>query len=245
MANEEIKARVSRASKRFADERGHHSFAFRDVSFEVRDGEFLSIVGPSGCGKSTLLRALAGLIEVSEGNIERKFKKPAMVFQNFALFPWLRALQNVEFGLAMQGMAPHARRRIGEEKLREAGLAGFEQNFPKELSGGERQRVGLARAFAVSPDLLLMDEPFSSLDSIIAEKLKADILELWKRYGMTVIMVNHLIADAVELSDRIIVMNGEPGTVKATLSVPLPRPRARRSKEFFELSDRITGLLMR
>lgn len=243
MANELFLAEVAHASKKFTDERGIHTFAFRDVSFDVRAGEFLSIVGPSGCGKSTLLRAFADLIPLSEGAIERRFKKPAMVFQNFALFPWLRVRQNVEFGLAMAGVAAHTRRHTAEEKLREAGLAGFEKHFPRELSGGERQRVGLARALALSPDLLLMDEPFSSLDSIIAEKLKADVAQLWQRYGMTVIMVNHLIADAIQLSDRIVVMGGEPGTVKATLAVTLPRPRDARSAEFFALQDKITGLL--
>ncbi len=210
---------------------------------EQKNGEFLSLVGPSGCGKSTLLRTIAGLIKPTEGALERNFTKPAMVFQNFALFPWLRVRENVEFGLAMRKVSARSRRGIAEEKIVEVGLSGIERKFPKELSGGERQRVGLARALAISPDLLLMDEPFSSLDSIISEKLKRDVLALWNKYGMTVIMVNHLITDALLLSDRILVMGGEPGALKATIPVPLPRPRDPRSTEFFALQDKITGLL--
>lgn len=243
MEHEPPLVRASRASYAFLED-GRRTVAFRGVSFEVQRGEFLSIVGPSGCGKSTLLRAIAGLIQPTEGTFERHFQKPAVVFQNFALFPWLRVLQNIEFGLAMSGVASRVRRRTAEEKIAEVGLSGFERKFPKELSGGERQRVGLARALAISPDLLLLDEPFSSLDSIIAEKLKQDVAALWKKYGVTIIMVNHLIADAILLSDRILVMSGEPGTAKSPIPVTLSRPRNLRSKEFFELTDTITALLV-
>ena len=235
--------RLIGVSHAFKNEHGKREWAFRNISFDVFSGEFLSIVGPSGCGKSTLLRVLTGLIPATEGAMEQNFKKQAMVFQNFALFPWLSVEKNVEFGLTMEGVSPHKRRKISEEKIIEVGLSGFEKKYPKELSGGQRQRVGIARALAISPDLLLMDEPFSSLDSIIADKLKKDVAAIWEKYKMTILMVNHLIPDAIELSDRIIVMGGRPGEIKTIINVDTPRPRNPRSPEFFELQDRITKLI--
>ncbi len=235
--------KISNVSQTFTEENGKQFFAVRNVSFDVKFGEFLSVVGPSGCGKSTLLRATLGLTKPSEGDIIRHFQKPAMVFQNFALFPWLKVSDNVGFGLKMAGMSKQKRQRLAFEKISEAGLGGFEKRNPKELSGGERQRVGIARALAVSPDLLVMDEPFSSLDSVIADKLKTDVLRLWEKYRMTILMVNHLVSDAIELSDRIVVMAKKPGVVKAVLTVPIPRPRNKRTAEFFALEDRITKLI--
>lgn len=235
--------KTSGASQSFQSETGKREWVFRDISFDVNPGEFFSIVGPSGCGKSTLLRAITGLIKSNEGMIERDYKKQAMVFQNFALFPWLSVQKNVEFGLKMAGVSSRESHHIAEEKIAEAGLSGFEKKYPKELSGGQRQRVGIARALAVSPDILFMDEPFSSLDSIIAGKLKADVAVLWEKYKMTVVMVNHLISDAIELSDRILVMSGHPGVIKEIIKVEMPRPRNPRSPEFFELQDRITKLI--
>lgn len=235
--------KISNVSFAFKNISGKSDWALRDVSFDVKPGEFLSIVGPSGCGKSTLLRAVSSLITPNDGLIERNFKKLAMVFQNFALFPWLSVEKNVAFGIAMDGMNKRKRHHIAAEKIAEVGLSGFEKKYPKELSGGERQRVGLARALAVKPDLLLMDEPFSSLDSFIAGKLKKDVAALWEKYRMTVVMVNHLISDSVELSDRIVVMSGSPGMVKAIITVNIPRPRNPRSPEFFALQDKITKLI--
>ena len=235
--------KIKDMSHALTDARGRSAWVFSNVSFDIQPREFLSLVGPSGCGKSTLLRVISGLLKPSEGTIERGFQKQAMVFQNFALFPWLSVLENVEFGLKMEGFDAHKCRHVAEEKIVEVGLAGFEKKYPKELSGGQRQRVGIARALTVNPDLLLMDEPFSSLDSVIADKLKRDVHVLWEKYKMTVLMVNHLIADAIELSDRIIVMGGSPGSIKAVIPVTLSRPRNNRSPEFFELQDRITRLI--
>ncbi len=228
----------------------HHSFlgeekrkleVIKDVSFEVRKGEFLSIVGPSGGGKSTLLRIIAGLLKQTSGSLELGPSKMAMVFQNFAIFPWLTVHENIEFGLKMNGMAAGERGNIAREKIKEVGLTGFEDKYPKELSGGMRQRVGIARALAVNPEILLIDEPFSSLDSFTAEKLREDLLDIWLRYKMTVVMVTHLVEEAVQLSDRILVLSPRPATIKLEVDIPLERPRNKRSQEFYALVDKITA----
>jgi NitT/TauT family transport system ATP-binding protein len=215
--------------------------ALHDVSFQVPAGQFVSLIGPSGCGKSTLLRAIAGLDKPSHGTIENNAKTLAMVFQNFALFPWLTVLDNVAFGLKMSGVSKEERKNRAMVHINDVGLTGFENKHPHELSGGMRQRVGIARALTVSPDLLLMDEPFSSLDEFTAEKLRADLARLWEKYKMTVLMVTHLVTEAVELSDTVVIMSARPGTVKKTVHITLPRPRAKRSQEYYDLVDQITA----
>lgn len=217
--------------------------AFKDISFSIADGEFVSIVGPSGCGKSTLLRSVLGLQKGATGSITRGYKKAAMVFQGSAVFPWLTVYENIAFGLEMEGKPKETIRKIVEEKIREVGLKGHEDKYPKELSGGMKQRVGVARALAVSPDFLVMDEPFSSIDYFTAKKLKDDLLVLFKKYDMAVLFVTHLIAEAIELSDRIIVLSKRPGMIKEDVAITLPRPRDPRSVEFFTLLDKITGLI--
>ena len=227
----------------------HHIFpedrkkfeVIKDVSFTVKAGSFTAIVGPSGGGKSTLLRIIAGLITPTKGAIKIETHKIALVFQNFALFPWLTTFENIEFGLKMRGLKKNDRHKIVHEKIAEVGLTGFEHKYPKELSGGMRQRVGLARALAVSPDLLLMDEPFSSLDTFTAEKLRADLLAIWLKYKMTIVMVTHLIEEAVALADEVIVFSKRPAEVKSTTIIDLPRPRNMRSQEFFHLVDKLTA----
>jgi NitT/TauT family transport system ATP-binding protein len=231
---------LSRVTARFSDESLHSLPAVRDVSFSLPSGSFTSIIGPSGAGKSTLMRIILGLMPHTSGEIVRNFARPAMVFQNYALFPWLTALENVAFGLRMDGMDRLRREHIAHEKLAEVGLAHLENHYPATLSGGQRQRVGLARALAISPDLLIMDEPFSNLDTITAESLKADLIKIWRDYGMTILMVNHLIPDAIELSDQIILLGAHPGHVVKTLSVELPRPRNTRSDLFYKQTDALT-----
>ena len=231
---------LSRVTARFSDAAAREAPALKDVSFSVPSGSFVSIIGPSGSGKSTLMRVILGLMPHTSGEIVRNFSRPAMVFQNYALFPWLTALDNVAFGLRMEGVSRLERERIAREKLKEVGLAHLEHHYPAALSGGQRQRVGLARALAISPDLLIMDEPFSNLDTITAEALKADLLKIWRAYGMTILMVNHLIPDAIELSDQIIVMGAHPGCVEKTLAIDLPRPRDTRSMRFFKEVDLLT-----
>lgn len=232
---------VENISHSFREETGERTQALRDISFAVSRGEFLSVIGPSGCGKSTLLKIIAGLIPSTHGHIKNNSSAMSMVFQNFALFPWLSVIENVEFGLKMTGMEKKKRRVIALEKIRDAGLAGFENKHPHELSGGMRQRVGIARALAMSPDLLLMDEPFSSLDELTAERLRGDLMALWEKYRMTIIMVTHLVEEAVELSDKIVILSSRPGTLKKTISVDLLRPRVKRSEEYFKLVDLVTA----
>lgn len=231
---------LSRVTAHFADEGPHELPALEDVSLSVTSGSFVSIIGPSGAGKSTLLRLILGFMKESNGHIVRNFHKPAMVFQNYALFPWLTALENVGFGLKMDGMPKKEWERVGREKLSEVGLAHLEDHYPSALSGGQRQRVGLARALAVAPDFLIMDEPFSNLDTITAEALKADLLNIWKTYGMTVLMVNHLIPDAIELSDQIVILGANPGRIVKAYAVELPRPRNTRGDQFYKEVDALT-----
>lgn len=230
---------LSRVSARLAYEK-KNVLILDDISLSIPTGAFVSIVGPSGAGKSTLMRVILGLIPHVSGEVVRHFSRPAMVFQNYAIFPWLTARDNVAFGLRMQGMPRHERERIASEKLKEVGLEHLEHHYPAALSGGQRQRVGLARALAIAPDLLIMDEPFSNLDTITAEALKTDLLKIWRAYGMTILMVNHLIPDAIELSDHIIVMGAHPGHIEKTIAVDLPRPRDTRSDPFFKQVDRLT-----
>ena len=233
-----ISIALSKVSARYEDS---HETTLRDISLSVAHGSFVSIIGPSGAGKSTLLRVILGLMEGDSGEVVRNFKHPGMVFQNYALFPWLSALDNAGYGLKMRGAGRKERDHVAREKLSEVGLAHeLERHYPAQLSGGQRQRVGLARALAIAPDLLIMDEPFSNLDTITAEALKADLLKIWRQYGMTILMVNHLIPDAVELSDDILIMSAHPGEIKKTMHIDLPRPRDTRSAQFYALVDKLT-----
>lgn len=230
---------LDNVSNSFSEEGRKRLRALESISLEVGKGDFLSIVGPSGCGKSTLLRIMAGLAKPSSGHIERNATTLAMVFQDFALFPWLTAYQNIEYGLIMKNIPKKERQKIIKEKVMEVGLEGYEHKYPKELSGGQRQRVGIARALAVSPDALLLDEPFSALDPFTAEVLKQDIFKLWQRYKMTVVMVTHQIKDALELSTDIIVLSSRPGKVVEKVHLHDSYPRDMRSNKMYELEDRI------
>jgi NitT/TauT family transport system ATP-binding protein len=232
---------LSRVSAAFPS--GEHAKsvpALRDISLSIPKGSFVSIVGPSGAGKSTLMRVILDLMPHTSGTVVRNFSRPAMVFQNYALFPWLSALDNVAFGLKMDGASQHECETVAREKLREVGLGHLEGHYPAALSGGQRQRVGLARALAISPDLFIMDEPFSNLDTITSEALKTDLLKIWRAYGMTILMVNHLIPDAIELSDKIVVMGSHPGHIVKEIAVDLPRPRDTRGSQFFTQVDLLT-----
>jgi NitT/TauT family transport system ATP-binding protein len=234
---------LSRVSARFPDDHDHHGFVLRDISLSIERGSFVSVAGPSGSGKSTLMRVILGLMPHASGEVVRAFKRPAMIFQNYALFPWLTALENVAFGPKMRGTRKYNRLKLAREKLNEVGLEHLESRYPAELSGGQRQRVSVARALAENPDFLVMDEPFSNLDTITAEELKKDILRIWRQYGMTILMVNHLIPDAIELSDKIVVMSASPGEIKKTIVVDLSRPRDPRDPRFFKYVDLLTAEL--
>jgi NitT/TauT family transport system ATP-binding protein len=223
------------------------------VSFDVAPGEFVSVIGPSGCGKSTLLRIVHGLAAADGGHarvdgvdVTAPSSRCAMVFQGVNLFPWRTAVRNVEFGLEMRGVPASARRKRALELLELTGLSGFEGSFPGQLSGGMQQRVGLARALAVDPDALFMDEPFGALDAQTKVLMQAELDRLVREFGKTVIFVTHDMEEAVFLSDRVIVMSARPGRVLADVRIGLPRPRTdemRKSVEFGELKDRIWELL--
>ncbi|MES2141824.1 MAG: nitrate/sulfonate/bicarbonate ABC transporter ATP-binding protein [Pseudomonadota bacterium] len=225
------------------------------VNFELYEGEIVALLGKSGSGKSTLLRIIAGLAEPTSGTVtyrNQPVRGPvqgmAMVFQNFALLPWLTVLENVELGLEALGI-PHDERRARALKAIDIiGLDGFESAYPKELSGGMRQRVGFARALVVNPDVLLMDEPFSALDVLTAENLKSDLLDLWeaKQTGTRgILFVTHNIEEAVLLANRIIVFDSDPGTIRAELTVDLVYPRSEQDPAFRKLVDQIYALITR
>src|SRR5467141_1321044 len=212
------------------------------LDFTLGDGEIVAILGKSGSGKSTFLRILAGLVPPSDGVVEyrgHKVSEPvqgiAMVFQSYALFPWLTVLGNVELGLEALGVSGGERRRRAVNAIDLIGLDGFESAYPKELSGGMRQRVGFARALVVHPNILLMDEPFSALDVLTAETLRTDFLDLWAEGRMPikgVIMVTHNIEEAVLMCDRILVFSSNPGRVAAEIKIDLPHPRNRLDDAF-------------
>ena len=216
------------------------------VSFELEEGSFTTIIGPSGCGKSTLLRIIAGLIPANSGRLiwERE-KKPTVsfVFQSFGLFPFLTVGENIEFGLKMAGVSQHKRASIVKDLIKEVELTGSENKHPNELSGGMKQRVGIARALTMNPDLLLMDEPFSALDEFTAETLRKLLLKIWGERKITILMVTHLISEAIELSDHIITLTPRPGTVEETMKNNLPRPRNKRSQDFFKMEDKLQSIL--
>ena len=220
-----------------------------DVGIELRDNEIVALLGRSGCGKSTLLRIIAGLMPPTSGRVtiagvpvDGPAGDVAMVFQSFALFPWLTVLENVEIGLEAQGLDPALRRKRALAAIDLIGLDGYESAFPKELSGGMRQRVGLARALVVHPKVLLMDEPFSALDVLTAETLRTDLLDLWCEGRMpisSILMVTHNIEEAVLMSDRILVFSSNPGRIVAEIKVELPQPRNRLDPNFRQLVDDI------
>jgi len=220
-----------------------------NVDVTLHDGEIVALLGRSGSGKSTLLRIIAGLIKPSAGEVIYRgepIKGPAdgvaMVFQTFALFPWLTVLQNVEVGLEALGVEPKESRKRALAAIDLIGLDGFESAYPRELSGGMRQRVGFARALVVDPTILLMDEPFSALDVLTAETLRTDLLDLWTEKRLptkAVLLVTHNIEEAVFMADRILVFSSNPGRVAAEIKVPFPHPRNRLDPTFRQMVDEI------
>jgi NitT/TauT family transport system ATP-binding protein len=211
---------------------------FEEVSFEIREGEFVSIVGPSGCGKSTLLKCIAGLIRPDKGSVffEGMTHGPetAFVFQELHLLPWRTVRKNVSFGLEELGLPKAERRQRVEKAITLMGLRGFEDYYPRELSGGMRQRVAIARAMVLEPRLLLMDEPMASLDAITAQELQVELMKVVAQKRQSVLYVTHSIPEAVFLSDRVLVMTKRPGKIKAELVIEEQRPRERAFKTTLE-----------
>jgi NitT/TauT family transport system ATP-binding protein len=232
-------------SKSFRDDTGHDRLVLDAIDLAVGDGEIVCVLGPSGCGKSTLLRILLGLLEPTAGEVwamgERLrglHSSAALVFQSFALYPWLTVEANVRLALSGQDIDPKAAEARVADAIGLVGLDAFRRAYPKELSGGMKQRVGIARALAARPVLLGMDEPFSALDVLTAETLRAEVARLWAegRTGLrAILMITHLIEDAVVLGDRIVVMGSNPGVVRAVVQNPLPRPRQPGTPAFEQL----------
>jgi len=223
------------------------------IDLSIQTDEFVAIVGPSGCGKTTLLRIINGLIAPTGGMglyrgepLEGVNLKCAMVFQSFALLPWLTVRENVELGLEARGMTPEPRAKKASFFIDKMGLDGYEEAYPRELSGGMKQRVGLARALAVEPELLLMDEPFSALDALTSVALREELLDLWRDPEIplrTILLVTHIIEEAVELADRVIVLSNRPAHILKDLPIPLQRPRNKKSEEFGQVVDEIFSLI--
>ena len=223
------------------------------IDLSIPTDEFVAIVGPSGCGKTTLLRIINGLITPTAGTALYRGKPLsgvnlgcAMVFQSFALLPWLTVRENVELGLEARGMTADQRAKKANFFIDKVGLDGYEEAYPRELSGGMKQRVGLARAMAVEPELLLMDEPFSALDALTSVALREELLDLWRDPEIplrTLLLVTHIIEEAVELADRVIVLSNRPARILKDLAVPLNRPRNKKSEEFHQIVDEIFSLI--
>jgi NitT/TauT family transport system ATP-binding protein len=228
--------------------------ALRDVDIAFLAGKLTTLLGPSGCGKTTLLKIIAGLIPHDAGEVRvkgRRVQGPgperAFVFQDFALLPWASVLRNVAFGLELRGVAREEREQVARRYIAEVGLEGFEQRHPSELSGGMKQRVGLARALTVDADIILMDEPFSSVDEQTRRKFQEDLLELLRHRQKTVIFVTHSIEEAAYLSDQIVLLTPRPGTVSRIVRPPVDRSRSpdeiRRDRNYLDTVDDIWGIL--
>ena len=232
---------INGISKTFFSDKGYFT-AIKDVSFDVNDGEFLVILGPGRCGKTVLLNIIAGLEQQTEGKVvyngrEWKGVNPeiSMVFQKLALMPFKTVMENVELGLKFRGMSKVQRREIAQHYIELVGLKGFEKSYPTQLSGGMKQRVGIARAYAADPTLLIMDEPFGQLDAQTRYQMQEEILRIWEKEKRTVIFVTNNIEEACYLGDRIILLSDCPATVKEVYPISIPRPRDMVSGEFLKL----------
>lgn len=244
---------LNQVAKSFKATDGKSRLILDKVDFQLKDGEIVALLGKSGSGKSTLLRIMAGLIPADKGKVAYRDKDIygpvagiAMVFQSFALFPWLTVQQNVELGLEAQGVPAAERERRADAVLELIGLAGFGGALPRELSGGMKQRVGIARALVTNPDILLMDEAFSALDVLTGETLRNDMLKLWQDKKIStkgILIVSHNIEEAVMMADRIIVLSSDPGTIRCEVKIDLPRPRDVDAVEVRALIDEVYGLM--
>ncbi len=237
---------IDRVTKQFPAEDEARGLALSDINLAIEANEFVSIVGRSGCGKTTLLNIIAGLLRPTRGEalvngrpIDGPGLDRGMVFQNSALFPWLTAIENIEFGPRNQGMPAAERRALAQELIELVRLTGFETKYPRELSGGMQQRVAIARALAMDPEILLMDEPFGALDELTRAEMQSELLRIWDARKKTVIFITHSIFEAVYLSDRVVVLSPHPGRVRKEFAIDMPRPRQRSSTKFMEYYEDI------
>jgi NitT/TauT family transport system ATP-binding protein len=237
--------RIESLAKGFKKE-GRTIIALRDFELEVRDGEFVCLLGPSGCGKTTVLRIVAGLDVASSGRVSLHGRPirgsgpdRGMVFQEFALFPWRTVRKNIEFGLEIKAVPEAKKAEVSSKLIELVGLKGFEDAHPSELSGGMKQRVGIARALANDPAVLLMDEPFGALDAQTRNLMQKELLRIWSATKKTILFVTHSVDEAVFLADRIVVMTARPGKVREIIPVDLPRPRDRTSREFIAVRGKV------
>ena len=230
----QVEINIKDVSMVFKDNQGNDVQALKDINMDLYKGEFISLVGPSGCGKTTLLRTIADLLEPTSGIIHvagmtpkavRLQQKFGIVFQSPVLFDWRTVKQNVELPLEIMYYSKEDRSKRADEMLEMVGLTNFADHYPNQLSGGMQQRVGIARAFGIRPEILLMDEPFSALDEFTKEKLHEDLLRMWRQTNKTVVFVTHNIQEAVFLSDRVCVLSPHPGRLSAIVDIDLPRPR--------------------
>ena len=246
--NRGIKLKIQNVSKNY-DARNAKVTALNKVDLEIRENEFVCVIGPSGCGKSTLLNIIAGLIEPSQGKvfldgeeIKGTGKERGVVFQQYALFPWLTVLENVKFGLKLQRLPDKEATEIAMRYIKSVDLEDFVNAYPKELSGGMKQRVAIARAYAVNPEVLLLDEPFGALDAQTRAQLQTELLNTWQTEKKTCFFITHDVDEAILLASRIIIMSARPGRIKQILDVDIPYPRTQETKnsaKFLEMKAEI------
>ena len=237
-------------SRVFTTEKGETIEALSRISLEIRDQEFICILGPSGCGKTTILRIIAGLETATSGTISVngiEMTEPgsgmAMIFQEYSLYPWRNVQDNVTLGLELKGMKKPDREEHAKKFLELVGLKGFEHSFPYELSGGMRQRVAVARALAIDPSILLMDEPYGALDAQTRNRMQHELLDIWQKTRKTILFVTHSVDEAVFLADRIVVLTRRPGTIREIITIPQERPRERTSEQFVQIRRHLLDMI--
>lgn len=243
-----VKVKIDNVVKKYSGRNGE-MVALNGVSLDIHENEFVCVVGPSGCGKSTLLNIIAGLHEPTSGQVlvdGQAVSGPGpdrgVVFQQYALFPWLTVQKNVEFGLKLQGMSQDKVEQEAKKYIKMVDLEQFAQSYPKELSGGMKQRVAIARAYAINPKVLLMDEPFGALDAQTRTQLQTELLKTWEKEQKTCFFITHDVEEAIILAQRVIIMSARPGRIKEVVEINIPYPRTQEtkmSKEFLDLKNHI------
>lgn len=244
----DIRVRIDNVVKKFSGRSGE-MIALNGVSMEIYDNEFICVIGPSGCGKSTLLNIIAGLLEPTSGAVYVDGKKVegtgaerGVVFQQYALFPWLTVRKNVEFGLKIKGLGKDEIRETADKYIKMVDLEKFADSYPKELSGGMKQRVAIARAYAVNPEVLLMDEPFGALDAQTRTQLQSELVTTWEEEKKTCFFITHDVEEAVMLATRVVIMSARPGRIKEIVDINIPHPRTQETKltdEFLKLKNHL------